>query len=214
MNNFIKPLHLRLCDENYFQTTPINLYSEITYTARFANRDSFEFTISRHAKHADKLRVGAILITPKEETSDSKRALIIKQIDVSDDTIVCSGNDYLWELFSVRLALTGTTTGTGYDTQTGPAETVARYYIQANITEAENELRRDALVKLEPEHETPLGDTCYIDARFQTLQEILESICTQGNIGITGELVEDASLEWGWHIEIRIQSGTDRSQGT
>lgn len=212
MTTLIKPLHLRLCDEQYRQTTPINLYSEITYTARFANRDSFEFTISRHAKHAEELRVGRILIVPNEETTNAKRVLIIKQIDVSEDFIICSGNDYLWELFSVRLALAGTTTGTGYDTQSGPAETLARHYIAANITEAENPLRRDDLVRLEPEHETPMGGICHIEARFQTIQEILESICTQGNIGIAGELVEDTTLDGGWYIEIRIQSGTDRSQ--
>lgn len=199
---------LWICGDDYKPITPVTLYNDLSYTERFCDRDSFEFEISRDAKNAQHLLPGRVLIVPMPEDS---KALIIKQIEVTDKDIIVSGNDYLWDLLTARLALAGTKAGSGTDTQTGAAETVARHYIEANITAADNLLRRDDQVRLEAAHETPLGDEVTIEGRLQTLQDIMESICTQGKIGIRGVMKEDNTTPSGWYVEIQIRSGTDRS---
>lgn len=210
--SLIDPLKLRVCDDNYNPSVIVNLYNALSYTERFANRDSFAFEIQRSAKNAEYLEVGKILLVPKDSTHETMRVLIIKQIEVNESTITVSGNDYIWDLLTARIVLDGTATGTGYDTQEGVAETVARHYIETNLTAAVNTSRRDELVYLEAAHDTPVGGNVKIEGRFQTLQEIMESICTQGQIGIEGVLVETTDVDWGWLIEIRISSGVDRSQ--
>lgn len=208
----ISPLRLRICDAEGLPSIGLAIYSGITYTERFADRDSFEFTISRKEQHAAELIPGRIVLVPADEQHDTMRALIIRQIEVDDTEITVSGTDYVWDLFGARISLAGTDSGTGYDTQTGPAETVARHYISANITAAADARRRDANVELETAHAEPYGSTVTIEARYQTLQEILESVCTQGGIGICGTVREDNTRPTGWYIEINILSGTDRSQ--
>ena len=211
MTSLIRPLKLRVCDDQNRPSIFINLYSELSYTERFGDRDSFTFSISRKAENVDYLVPGRVLIVPKDDSHDTMRALVIKQISADADTVTVSGCDYLWELFTYRLCLNGIQTGTGYDTMTGAAETLARHYIDVNIISATDTRRRDPNVTMETAHSPALGKTLTVNARLHSLQEILETICLTGGIGIEGVLVEDSSTQ-GWHVEIRMSEGTDRSQ--
>lgn len=209
MMTTIRAPELRLCDDNYLYIGVID-YQKLEYEERWNGRDTWEMSLPRSATIAEYVQTGRIV--HYYDPDDTKiRALIIKQIDVDSETIKVTGNDYLGDLFGVRLALVNTQSGNGYDMQTGDAETVMRNYLSGNITEATVPARRDPLLKLAPVN-LLRGQNVSVAARFQPLLEILESCCTQGYVGWEGIVVEDEAQVWGWSIEFRVRIGVDRSQ--
>lgn len=205
----IQAPELRLCDDAFFYIGVID-YEKFTYEERWNGRDTWEMTLLRSVPIAEYIQVGRI-VHYHDPDEPKIRPLVIKQIDVDGNQIKITGNDYLGDLFGVRLALVGTTTDSGYDTQTGDAETVMRHYISGNILESTVVARHDPLVKLESINHQK-GQNVAIAARFQTLLEVLESCCIQGYVGWEGVVVEDETQTWGWSIEFRTRLGTDRSQ--
>lgn len=212
MSGLITPLILRVCDDEGKPTIFINLYSDLTYTERFMERSSFEFSVSRNMKNADELIPGRFVILPKDEYRQKMRLMIIKQVSVDESTITVSGCDYLWELLTYRIALYGTDEGTGTDKQTGVAETVARHFIAKNLTEATDTRRQDSNIQLVVFPPAPVGESVTIEGRFQTLAEIVETCCTVGKIGVDAELVVDDTKPTGWYLLVSFVKGTDRSQ--
>ena len=216
MTTLIPSVRIKLCDDNNIPAVFLSQFSEWSYTERINGRDSFEVTVPRSAPHADMLTPGRLIITQKTDDTSKQIVLIVKQVSVDSDSVTASGCDYLWELFAYRLVVAGLVTSDrlyddATDSQTGAAETVARHYIEYNLTSATDTSRQDSNVTLETAHSPALGGEVTIDARLDTLAEVLETCCIVGNIGIEGILVEDSTAQ-GWHIEIQITEGTDRSQ--
>ena len=207
MTAIVSSPELRLCDDDFFYIGIVD-YEKFTYEERWNGRDTWEMTLMKSVPIAEFVRVGRVLhyYDPDEAKI---RALVIKQIDVDDTQIKATGNDYLGDLFGVRLALTGTTSNTGYDTQTGDAESVMLHYIRSNILEDAS--RGDPVLRLETVNHQR-GQNVEIAARFQALLEVLESCCTQGYVGWEGVVVEDTELAWGWAVEFRVRVGLDHSQ--
>lgn len=204
-------LPLTLCDEQNRQTIRVTGYTSFEYIERWGQRDSFTLVLPRESKHAAEIFVGRIMLIPADDTHSDMRCVVIKQIKVDENKITATGNDYLWELMECRLVLVGTQLGSGTDTQTGVAETVARHYLNVNCLEAEDESRRDPFCVVEGVRSTPLGETVTIEGRLQSIASVMESICTQGGINIYGAVIEDGT-DRGWHIEVRFSTGVDRSQ--
>lgn len=209
MTTTIRAPELRLCDDDFFYIGVID-YGSFSYEERWNGRDTWEMELLRSVPIAEYVQTGRI-VHYYDPAENKIRPLVIKQIDVDDTQIKVTGNDYLGDLFGVRIALVNTQTGNGYDMQTGDAETVMRHYISANIIDAVVPARKDQLLHLAAVN-LLRGQNVSVAARFQSLLEIMESCCTQGYVGWEGVVVADETQVWGWSIEFRIRLGVDRSQ--
>lgn len=212
MNGLIDAVELRLCGQDYSVARIIDQFSKFSYTDVFSGKSSFELEISRDADFAGELIPGRIMHM-HDLTTEKTRALIIKQVNVSEDTVNIIGNEYAADLFSVRICLYGTQTGTGYDTQTGDVETVMRHYINANILESSDDARHDPIMQLESVN-SERGETIIVSARFETLLDVLSSCVSAGGGSVGWEAVVVAADDetCGWYLRWQIVETTDRTQ--
>ena len=103
---------IRICDEDYIPRIVLDGYKNLTYTERHRNRDSWSFEVSRNSVYAQYLIKGRII---HYVTGTSVYALVIKQIDATNDTITVTGNEYAYDLLSARIALVCVQDGVGAD---------------------------------------------------------------------------------------------------
>lgn len=220
MSTLIQATEIRICDDDYNELAVLDTYETLTYTERFSGRDSWDLTIKRGAKNTEYLTKGRILHMLENTPQKKTRCLIVKQINVDgdpknkseSDMITISGNDYASVLLEGRRILDGTDTSTGYDVQTGDAESVMRHYISANLTAATVEARGDPVFRLEAVNQNR-GSSVTFNGRFQSLLEMLESCCSSGgDLGWEAVVVEDDVVDWGWMLEWRLREGLDRSE--
>lgn len=208
VSHIISAPELRLCDENYIPRIVLDGFKNLTYTERHRNRDSWSFEISRESEDAEYLIKGRII---HYIVGTSVYALIIKQIDANRDTITVSGNEYVDDLLSARIALVNVSIGDGTDTIQDTAETAFRHYVNGNIIEATNIYRRDPFSELEP-IDYGRGETVTISARFDNLLDLCETIGSLGGIGWRSVVVDDDTKAWGWKIVISVVEGTDKGE--
>ena len=199
-----------ICDDDYRRTELLDIYNTCTYTERFANRDSWEISLPRKSPAVPWLKIGRILHM-YDPISDIVRCLILKQINISDDEIRLAGNDYAGDLLGQRICLSEVSSGTGYDTQSGSRETVIRHFVDTEIINADDSARQDPVLTL-AEVDWERGGEVAISARFDVLEDVVATCCASSLLGWQAVVVDDASYEWGWRLELQLRLGVDRSQ--
>lgn len=192
------------------------VYDYFRFTRNLRTAGDFELQINKNrAKAAYLLDPSAFLLVYFDGVVS--RAGIIEQIEcVLDDT--GAGGEVLTitgrsgGMFSERLAVAGTQSETGYDTQTGAAETLIRHYVEVNAVSAQDASGNPAPQRnipnliLETAPATGRGTVCTYSARYETLAEILEALSYAGGIGW------DIEFDRGFKRFIfRITVGTDHT---
>lgn len=141
------------------------------------------------------------------------RACVIESIYYDGDIITVSGDEYTLALFKRRMCLTDINSGDGYDTRTGAAETLLRYWMLQNIPSTEP--RKDDNWFLLDDDLGRGGDTTY-SARLETTLKVLQSLfeASSPQLGfesyVIGEPIDGVGVSVGCHI---IQSVDRRVKG-
>lgn len=170
---------------------PASVYDYFRYERQFRTADSFELRINRNAPKAETLLSPSAAYVVYFD-SQTARAGRIEQVECTlsergagDEMIIVSGR--AGGTFSGRLAAAGTLSGTGYDTQTGPAESLMRHYVEVNAVSALNERGNAATARNIPNlilaDDEGRGATCTYSARYETLAEVLQALSYAGGVG-------------------------------
>lgn len=218
MVSYSTPPNIQVYDRSLTLLTEISpeVYDYFRFTRNLRTAGDFELQINKNRNKASVLlNPSAFLIVYYDGVV--ARAGIIEQIESSlDDTgaggemLIITGRS--GGMFAERLAVAGTASDTGYDTQTGAAETLIRHYVQQNAVSAVDAAGNPAPERNIPylvleEAPTPArGLACTYSARYESLAEILEAICYAGEIGWDVEFETSTK-----HFLFRIISGTDHS---
>ena len=192
------------------------VYQYWRYERHLRTADSFEFKINKnHPKARNILNGDALLLVYYDGAT--ARAGIIEQVQCSmsetgssDEVVTVTGRS--GGSFEHRLAVAGTATDTGYDTQTGAAETLLRHYVDVNCINALDGAGDAASTRIIPQlvladTDEERGVTCTYSARYETIAEILETICNASGLG--WEIVFDRDSS---QFVFTVISGTDHSE--
>ena len=193
--NYSNPPSIQVFDKTLTMMTEISpeVYDYFRFTRNLRTAGDFELQINRNrAKSAYLLDPSAFLLVYFDGVVS--RAGIIKQIECTLDDTGASGEVLTITgrsggMFSERLAVAGTHSETGYDTQTGAAETLIRHYVEVNAISAQDASGNSAPQRdipnldLEEAPATARGAVCTYSARYEPLSEILEALSYAGGIG-------------------------------
>ena len=193
--DYSTPPTIQVFDSSLTMMTEISpeVYDYFRFTRNLRTAGDFELQINRnHPKAAYLLDASAFLIAYFDGVVS--RAGIIEQTDCALDDTGASGEMLVITgrsggMFSERLAVAGTSSDTGYDTQTGAAETLIRHYVEVNAISAQDASGNSAPQRnipnliLETAPMTARGTSCMYSARYESLAEILEALSYAGGVG-------------------------------
>ncbi len=164
----------------------IDAYEAIEWTRRWRGAGAWQAAISRHATGAEALREGRFISLPRRGQHLIGRIEVIEgqlteEGEISENWIV-SGRE-AGAILQDRICLHATDSGTGYDEQAGvTAETAMRHYVAVNAITPADPARAIPGLSL-AEVDQGRGGAVSARARFQSLPEILESLCLQSGLG-------------------------------
>lgn len=191
------------------KVTVIDVYDAIEWGRKWRSPGDWQVVVSRYAAGANEIQEGRFISFVRNGKT------LIGRIDSIDGQMTDEG--IISEKWTVRgksagaildnrVCLEGTTSGTGYDTQTGVVgETAMRHYVNGNAvspSDADRTLQNLVLETIDQGR----GSLATLQARFELLPDILESIALQSGIGW------DISYDFTSNeFVFNVLSGTDRS---
>lgn len=198
---------LYIYDSNLNLVGIIDNYEYLRWSIRYRSVDTFELKINRYKQNVDQLGIGNIIHFRKGEfvragIIENKEITLTEEGKASESWQVTGRG--LDGLLAERIALYGTDSGNGYDSQSGVAETVMRHYVDVNCISSSDSDRNYSLLELEADQGR--GTTVEYDARFQTIAEVLEDISLASGLGWNVVLDLDAGK-----FKFRVLQGVDRS---
>ena len=139
-NNTLPDIRVFNANFEMIDSISAEVYQYWRYERHLRTADNFEFKINKnHPKSQSILNGDALMLVYYDGTT--ARAGIIEQVQCSmsetgssDEVVTVTGRS--GGSFEHRLAVAGTAVGTGYDTQTGAAETLLRHYVDVNCINA------------------------------------------------------------------------------
>ena len=185
-----------------------------TFVVRYNGIGTWSISLPHGHPIGELLRLpgyGIILTGPNGESIISGPTLSAKLTQTQDNTegtweIIGSSDDII---LSERLAYPTpsnadvTLQTSGYDIRTGPAETVIKDYVDANIGPSATTARKISNLTIEADEGR--GSTVHANARFNTLQELIYDLAQVGGIGY--KITQDGS-----NLDLEVFIPTDRSQ--
>jgi len=183
-------------------------YDYLSWTRRYRRPGAWKAQINRYLPAAKEFIPGR-LVHFKRNGEDRLGLIETRQISVDQsgrpsEQWTVAGREIIG-ILGDRLCLAGVGTGTGYDEQTGAAETVMRHYVDVNAVQPADLARIVPFLALSPTDDGR-GDTTAQKARFDVLGDLLESICAASGLGYRGR--------WSWddrRLYFEVLEGTDRS---
>jgi len=201
---------LYVYDTNFNIVKIVDDYEYLRWNIRYRTVDSFELKINRYKTTADYLQLGYIIQLRKGVNFVREGIIESKEIELSGEGKLSEAWDItgrgLDGILAERLALYGTDSGNGYDSQSGIAETLMRHYVDVNCISSSDTDRNYSFLELEPDQER--GASVKYDARFQSIAEILEDLSLASGLGWT--VTFDSSNK---KFKFRVLQGLDRSWG-
>jgi hypothetical protein len=187
----------------------IDVYDAIEWGRKWRTPGDWQVVVSRYATGANEIKEGRFIFLTR-----AGKALIgrIESIDgqMTDEGVIsekwtvhgrCSGI-----ILADRICLAGTSSGTGYDTQTAiVGETAMRHYVDGNAVSPTDTNRTIPNLVLEATDQTR-GLSVTVSARFEPVPDILESIALQSRLGwdISYDFTADEFV-------FNVLEGSDRS---
>jgi hypothetical protein len=186
----------------------VDAYEYLSWTRRYRRPGAWRCQINRYLPAAKEFVPGR-LVHFRRNGEDRLGLIETRQISVDtsgrpSEQWTIAGREVLG-ILGDRLCLHGVSTGTGYDVQTGPAETVMRHYVDANAINPADYTRIVPFLSLAPTN-AERGGTTKQSARFDVLADLLESICAASGLGYRGR--------WSWddrRLYFEVIEGVDRS---
>lgn len=186
----------------------VDAYEYLSWTRRYRRPGAWKCQINRYLPAAKEFVPGR-LVHFRRNGEDRLGLIETRQISVDvsgrpSEQWTVAGREVLG-ILGDRLCLHGVSTGTGYDVQTGPAETVMRHYVDANAINPADLARIVPFLSLAPV-DGGRGGTTKQSARFDVLTDLLESICAASGLGYRGR--------WSWddrRLYFEVLRGVDRS---
>lgn len=181
MSNF--PLLLFDNDLNF--VGQIDDYNYLRWVRRYRRSGEFEFKINRYKNFVNLLLPSYFIAQQFNGTYrigriGSKNLSLSETGKISEDMVV-RGLDATG-VFKERICFHLTGTGTGYDDQTGVnGETAMRHYVDRNCITPTDPNRVVPFLVLDTNFNR--GANVNVRGRFQTVEEILESICLATQLG-------------------------------
>lgn len=171
-------------DDSLRYVAQIDDYEYLAWTRRWRRPHSFEIHINRHKNAADVLRPGHFVVMKRGNHFRIGRVeyceLGLDQTGKLSEIWRIAGKNVAG-MFEARIALHGTDTGSGYDVQSGDAETVMRHYVAVNCITPSDPNRIIPGLTLGTYYAR--GPTVQYRARFQTVADILEEISYVSGLG-------------------------------
>ena len=215
-NNTLPDIRVFNANFEMIDSISAEVYQYWRYERHLRTADNFEFKINKnHPKSQSILNGDALMLVYYDGTT--ARAGIIEQVQCSmsetgssDEVVTVTGRS--GGSFEHRLAVAGTAIGTGYDTQTGAAETLLRHYVDVNCINALDGGGSAASARAIPQlvladTDEERGVTCTYSARYETIAEILETICNASGLGWEVDFDRDSAT-----FVFDVISGTDHSE--
>lgn len=180
---------IRIFDDQLNWLGELDAYQYLLYHRKWRKSDHFSMVMNKNLVGSSLLQIGNIISFTKDGKERTGR-IEEKQIPLDDsgkisENMVVSGRSYTG-IFQERLSLHNTTTGTGYDTQQGNAETVMKHYVNVNCINPSNVNR--TVPRLQNGSNQNRGITVQTRARFQTVEEVLESLSIASGLGWSDSL--------------------------
>lgn len=203
------PYPIYVFNSSIQQQTIIDDYEYLKWNIRYRKADDLELVINRYKNNVDYLASGNIIAFYRNGSwragfIETKKLELTQEGKISENwSIKGRGLD---GLMCERIALYATDSGTGYDSQSGNAETLMRHYVDVNCISSSVPDRNYSLLELEADQLR--GSNVYYDARFQKLDSLLEEIGLAGSLG--WNIVLDVENK---KYLFRILKGLDRSFG-
>lgn len=191
------------------QVGMIDDYEYMEWDLKYRQVDSFSFNINRYKNNVDLLLEDYIIAFKKSTNNWRAGRIESKELSLTDEgkvsetwNITGRGLD---GMLADRLAINGISSGNGYDSQSSvAAETAMRYYVNINCIDAIDTNRNYALLDLEAD--AARGINISYDARFEALNDLLESISLVSGLG--WDVILDSVNS---RLKFRVLQGLDRS---
>ncbi len=192
---------LWILDPTMARLAVLDEYTSLTWTRNLYSPNSFELHASRYAVGAEYLvqdnliqvvRNGLVEFTAVIEFGE----LALDETGKLSETWKCQGGD----IISRRICLPPA--GLDYDSRSGPAETVMKGYVTANVISPTDTNRTISLISNETD--AGRGSSITMNARYETLPAKLEECGRAGGLG--WELVGTAT-----GLQFKVIAGVDRS---
>ena len=183
-------------------------YDYLSWTRRYRRPGAWKAQINRYLPAAKEFIPGR-LVHFRRNGEDRLGLIETRQISVDvsgrpSEQWTVAGREIIG-ILGDRLCLHGVSTGTGYDEQTGAAETMMRHYVDVNAVQPADLARIVPFLALSPTDDGRGGNTTQ-KARFDVLADLLESICAASGLGYRGR--------WSWddrRLYFEVLQGADRS---
>jgi hypothetical protein len=193
---------------------PSSVYDYFRYERHLRTPDVFELQINKNRPKAETLLSPDAFFLVYMDGS-AARIGRIEQLECSlpesglgDEKLIIKGRS--GGMFAERIASAYTSTGTGYDTQTGAAESLMRHYVDVNSIAAldggGNSAPNRTIPNLTLATDEGRGTTCTYSARYETVAEVLQALAYAGGLG--WEVILDTTTR---ELVFQIIAGTDHS---
>ena len=171
---------IKIADDSCNYKGIIFTYSYFGWTRRLYEPDGFTLELNTNSTYSDHLSLGNYILFSDFEDYIGYIEDVNYVQDERTQTLTINGRDPSG-LLQNRIALYGTNSGTGYDDQSGNAETVILHYINENAIDATDASRN--INGLGINTDEGRGEFVSYSARFQTLDEIVNTLSVSGELG-------------------------------
>lgn len=167
---------IRILTDDGYTTALVERTKYTRYIKTMSDGDSFEIALSHYDPVLQYIRPDTIMALPIQGYT---RVVLVNTISDDGETVTISGDEYSTALFKRRVCLTDTTSGTGYDVQTGAAETLIRYFMTENV---QTPPRTDTGWVLQGQDQQRGGNTTY-SSRLETTYAVVTELCRSSGLG-------------------------------
>lgn len=178
-------LEISVFDSSFNRVAIIDDFSYFGFVRNFRRPNTFELHINRNKENSSYLEIGSYIVIWKGGAYRIWR-IESKEIELTDgkgsEKWIVKGRS-LSGVFEDRLCLNKITNSSsgGYDTKTGPVETLMKYYVNVEVVNPTDTNRKIPNYVIGTD--LGRGPTITISARLQTLAELLETISYSNGIG-------------------------------
>ena len=164
----------------------IDDYESLIFINRWHKPGEFDLYINKHKKHTDKLVEGNIVyLSPKKAGIIRKISIKLKSSGKQSEVLEIKGAS-VSGIIGQRIIIPPT--GQAHDEVTGNVETVIKHFVDNQIANPDNLLRKVAV--LETATDQSKGEEITRRGRFQKLSNFIESISKYSGLG--------------WNVEVDI----------
>lgn len=177
-------LPILIYDGNLNYIAQIDDYEYFRWTRRYRLPNDFEFKINRYKNGAEFLQLGNFIVFKKGSIYRVGR-IEFKEISLDQEGKLSES----WSIMGYsmsgvlndRICLHDVSTGDGYDTISGYAETVMKHYVNVNLVNPSDPSRDIPNFVIAADQSR--GLTVNGSARFQTVSEVLQDLSLASGLG-------------------------------